>query len=344
MRILYVAVLFASVAVGDASSGWLSQYHHKNCSEMMKAVCSDDNYCGGSGKASLNCSVPDSCSECGLTYYSMVGYSCSYDQLQTTCKVPPTVTTTTKAKLQGLGEIEGYIPVGSKHKIFRGIPYAAPPVGNLRFRSPQPAESWKETLMTKDFKNPCAQLGPAWNSLQNIRNSSEDCLYLNIYSPTNLKPGKPAPVMMYVPAGQYMWGASDDIENLKAPTGNSSENVIYVTLGYRVGPFGFLALPEIKEWGEGGSMGNFAMQDQRMALKFLKTHAASFGGDPNNIILWGESAGATSVSTQLVMKKSFPYFNKAIIESGAFNRWTYKTLDTAIAKLKKSNVKPVPSY
>eukprot|EP01060_Flectonema_neradi_P025409 TRINITY_DN341_c9_g1_i1.p1 TRINITY_DN341_c9_g1~~TRINITY_DN341_c9_g1_i1.p1 ORF type:complete len:663 (+),score=112.95 TRINITY_DN341_c9_g1_i1:65-1990(+) len=333
MRISRLAALLATVAASNASSNWIGRYHHKNCSETMKEICSSSEYCGG--KASLNCSVPDTCSECGLTFYASVGYTCSYDQLQSVCKVPPTANTTVKASLKGLGDIEGYIPAGSKHKYFRGIPYAAPPVGKLRFHSPQEVSPWNGTLITKDFKAPCAQLGPAWNSLQDIRESTEDCLFLNVYSPTTLKPGKPAPIMMYVPAGQYMWGASDDVENLQAPLGNSSSDVIYVTLGYRVGPFGFLALPEIKEWGEGGSMGNFAMQDQRMALKFLKTHAASFGGDPNNIVLWGESAGATSVSTQLVLKKSMPYFNKAIIESGAFNKWTYKTLDTAITNSRK---------
>jgi carboxylesterase type B len=155
--------------------------------------------------------------------------------------------------------------------------------------------------------------------------SKEDCLYLNIYAPkTAPKAKKGFPTMVYFPAGQYTWGSSNDFENNGAPSFASANDVIMVTMGYRLGIFGFLALDELRSRNKDNSTGNYGIQDMRAVLSWLKNNIAAFGGDPDNVVLWGESAGASAVTAHLVAPKSFGLYSKAIMESGAFNTWAYR--------------------
>ena len=203
-----------------------------------------------------------------------------------------------------------------------------------------------------------------------VKNSSEDCLYLNVYVPVKhllataaaaaaaaaaagsteeagrpqqlhtpppLQPSVPLPklpVMVYFPAGQFMWGSGNDAENFIAPQTAAGEQVIVVTMNYRLGAAGYLALDELKARDPDGSVGNYGSLDQRAVLKWVRQNIEGFGGDARNTVLWGESAGAAAVTAHLVMPKSWPYFDKAIIESGAFNGWSYKIRADATANAK----------
>lgn len=158
-----------------------------------------------------------------------------------------------------------------------------------------------------------------------------------------LEPSAPLPklpVMVYFPAGQFMWGSGNDAENFIAPQTAAGEQVIVVTMNYRLGAAGYLALDELKARDPAGSVGNYGSLDQRAVLKWVRQNIEGFGGDARNTVLWGESAGAAAVTAHLVMPKSWPYFDKAIIESGAFNGWSYKTRSdaTANAKVLASNL------
>ena len=179
--------------------------------------------------------------------------------------------------------------------------------------------------------------GPQWVSIGGVAEAKEDCLFLNVYAPTATLPTatSPAangagtgglPVMVYFPAGQFMWGSGNDGENFNAPQTVAGEQVILVTMNYRLGALGFLALDELRSRDTvSNSTGNYGVQDQRAALKWVKENAAAFGGDPDKIVLWGESAGAAAVTAHLAMEKSWPYFSRAVMESGAFQTWSYRT-------------------
>eukprot|EP01059_Diplonema_ambulator_P015468 TRINITY_DN2660_c0_g2_i1.p1 TRINITY_DN2660_c0_g2~~TRINITY_DN2660_c0_g2_i1.p1 ORF type:complete len:659 (+),score=188.29 TRINITY_DN2660_c0_g2_i1:43-1977(+) len=301
------------------------------CLQAINQMCSDSSMCGH-GTHFNGCNTPGQCNACGVKYFSDgINTACTYVQMQNLCGVQAPAHNDEFITFGNLGKARGYSSPTATHKFFRGIPYAKPPVGDLRFRPPRDPEPWHGVWDATNFRATCSQLGPAWASIQGVSNSSEDCLYINLYIPRSPPPPGGYAMMMYLPAGQYMWGAGNDVENFEAPTTPEAQSVIYVTLGYRVGAFGFLALPELAARDASNSTGNYGMLDQRAGLRFLKQYGPSFGGNPNKIVLWGESAGATSVSTHLVMPGSQPFISKAIIESGAFNRWTYKTWDTAVA-------------
>ena len=226
--------------------------------------------------------------------------------------------------------------------MWRGIPYAEPPMGENRWRIPKPAPKWAGTLNATQFRPNCAQLGPAWVSLHravtDCKNymkgcvnwtwsnaTSEDCLYINVHQSATPAP-KPRPVIVYFAAGAFEWGAANDAENSGDSLGIKPgwDDVILVTLNYRKGIFGFLASDELRERDERNTSGVFGLQDQTMALAWVRDHIGSFGGDPSRVTLFGESAGATSVSMHMVMPDSAGLFHGAAIDSGAFNQWTYR--------------------
>lgn len=140
-----------------------------------------------------------------------------------------------------------------------------------------------------------------------------------------------APVLIYFPAGQFMWGSGNDAENFNAPQTPAGGEVVVITANYRLGAFGFLGLDELRSRDPAGSTGNYGSLDQRAVLQWIHDNIKSFGGDPDNVVLWGESAGAAAVTAHLSMPGSFPLYHKAILESGAFNGWSYRTLDDARA-------------
>ena len=238
-----------------------------------------------------------------------------------------------------LGKVQGYTGANDT-LIWRGIPYAEAPTGPNRWRSPKPAKAWTTTLKATQFAADCAQFGPAWTSLaprnsqapchNNMKgcvnrtwsnSTSEDCLYANVYSSAAPAPA-PRPVIVYFAAGALEWGAGNDLENSGEGLGAKPgwKDVILVTLNYRKGIFGFLASDELKARDEKKTAGVFGLQDQTMALKWVQANIAAFGGDPKRVTLFGESAGATSVSLHMVMPESQGTFHGAIMDSGSFNQ------------------------
>ncbi|XP_055381814.1 esterase B1-like [Condylostylus longicornis] len=191
---------------------------------------------------------------------------------------------------------------------FKGIPYAKPPVGNLRFKPPQSLEKFNDNPIdcTKE-RSPSFQT----NMFTKEFEGSEDCLYLNIYTPSlennsNIKTFYP--VMFWIHGGGFSSGSGNS--DLYGPDYIIKENIVLVTINYRLGIFGFLSFPE------GGISGNAGLKDQQMALKWIHENIKNFNGDPNNITLFGESAGAVCVHYHCLTETSRKYFRKAIIQSG----------------------------
>ena len=190
---------------------------------------------------------------------------------------------------------------------FLGIPYAAPPVGNLRWMPPQPFGTWHGLLDASSFGNVCTQGG----------RGSEDCLFLNIYAPNfkknGNKHGSAMPVMFWIHGGGLTGGAGSDYDPtpLLAP-----QNVIVVTINYRLGYLGFFAQSALDS--EGHDAGNYGLMDQQAAMQWVKNNIAAFGGDPNNVTIFGESAGGHSVYANLASPTAAGLFAHAISESGSY--------------------------
>ncbi len=191
---------------------------------------------------------------------------------------------------------------------FQGIPFAQPPVGPLRWQAPKPVTPWSTTLQASHPGSACAQI----TSVVNTFSGSENCLYLNVYAPKAV-PAKPLPVMVWIYGGAFTEGSStdDDPVNFAA-----NDNTVSVSFNYRLGPLGFLALPQLAAQDPHHSTGNLGLLDQQAALRWVKANIASFGGNPNNVTIFGESAGGISVCAQLVSPSAAGLFEKAITESG----------------------------
>ncbi|KAJ8280467.1 hypothetical protein GJAV_G00054890 [Gymnothorax javanicus] len=201
---------------------------------------------------------------------------------------------------------------------FLGIPYAEPPVGDLRFKRPVPRKAWKGLLEANEFSSTCYQhrdeMFPGfpgaemWNPNTRI---SEDCLYLNVWVPTPMPHA--APVMVWIYGGGFSTGtASLDVYDGRFLS--HAEGVIVVSLNYRLGALGFLALPGSQEVS-----GNAGLFDQRLALKWISNNIAAFGGDPQAVTLFGESAGAACVNFHVLSPGSHALFTRAILQSGSVN-------------------------
>ena len=212
------------------------------------------------------------------------------------------------------GKVQGDIDGGSRR--FRGIPFAKPPVGDLRWKPPAPVEPWSGVLQALDFKSECAQL--AW--IQGPESDVEDCLYLNVWTPDPM-PSSPLPVMVWLAGGGNQNGGASDNSAL---TGGkliydgsrlaAAHDVIVVSLNYRVGVFGFFSHPGLS--AEGSNSGNQGLLDQQAALRWVRDNIGAFGGDPKNVTLFGESAGAQDTCLQVVSPGSAVLFHRAMSESG----------------------------
>lgn len=203
------------------------------------------------------------------------------------------------------GSVEGRL--GTDTRMFQGIPYAAPPEGQLRWASPRPAASWSGVRTATEPGDRCAQAA----GLIDQQSTSEDCLYLNVTTP--LRGGaRKLPVMVWIHGNGYINGAGSlyDAQRLAA-TGK----VIVVSFNYRLGVFGFLDHPALDHGPAKHLSGNFGLEDQQAALRWVKRNAAAFGGDPSNVTIFGESAGGTSVCAHLVAPGSADLFHKAILQS-----------------------------
>lgn len=220
------------------------------------------------------------------------------------------------------GDVQGALierRAGEPIASFTSIPFAAPPVGSLRWAPPQPVEPWQGVRDATSRSPSCTQ---PIHGEQGFRSTiadafdvplpqdlsetySEDCLYLNVMSP-NLTPDKPLPVMFWIHGGGHRFGAAShyDGQNLAA------RDVVVVTINYRLGPLGFFFHPDL------GTDGNFGMMDQIAALHWVKQNIAAFGGDPDNVTIFGESAGGFSVFRLMTSPKSKGLFHRAISQSG----------------------------
>src|SRR5688572_17814156 len=193
---------------------------------------------------------------------------------------------------------------------YRGIPYAAPPAGELRWRPPAPVAPWQGTLDASRFKSPCMQAGSVPGSLP----PSEDCLFLNIWTPTTRADEKLA-VMVFLHGGGFTNGASD----VRFFWGDAlaRKGVVVVSLNYRLGVLGFLAHPELSTESEHHASGNYALLDCIAALKWVKDNIAAFGGDPENVTLFGQSAGSFLASELMASPLAMGLFTRVIGMSGA---------------------------
>ena len=192
---------------------------------------------------------------------------------------------------------------------FKGIPFASPPVSALRWKAPQPVQPWSGLKQADTFGPGCVQAASPYTQVPSM---SEDCLYLNVWTPAKAA-GDRLPVMVWIYGGAFTGGAA----SMAAYDGSrlAEKGVVMVTINYRLGPFGFLAHPALtKESGKGS--GNYGLQDQIAALRWVKENIAKFGGDASRVTIFGESAGGISVSMLTVSPHAKGLFQRAISESG----------------------------
>jgi para-nitrobenzyl esterase len=209
------------------------------------------------------------------------------------------------------GRLSGITQSGvSSYKV---IPYAAPPVGNLRWRPPQPVAAWSGT-------RPADKVGPLCKQKINTQDNgvgpppdSEDCLNLDVYAPARARRGS-LPVMFWIHGGGYVNGSGTAA--LYNGTGLAKQGVVVVSINYRLGRFGFFAHPALTRESPDGPLGNYAFMDQIAALQWVKRNIAVFGGDPGNVTLFGESAGGGSVINLMFSPAAQGLFHKAISQSG----------------------------
>lgn len=207
------------------------------------------------------------------------------------------------------------------YAVFRGVPYAKPPVGSLRFRAPKPPEAWEGVRQAISFGNRCTQLNQQvgfygkefYSDASFLPPMSEDCLYLNIWTPCNIPEGG-CPVAFWIHGGAFQNGFGSEPEFDGAEY--ARRGVILVTINYRLGALGFLALQELAEEDSNHSTGNYGILDQIAALKWVRENICAFGGNRDRITLMGQSAGARSVQTLVSSPLAKGMFAGAIMQSG----------------------------
>ena len=211
-------------------------------------------------------------------------------------------------------------PCDSKNvTVFKGIPYAAPPIGELRWRTPQPVKPWSGVRVCNHFSPICPQDKVSDGVYkkefysEEMPEASEDCLYLNVWAPTSLKEEK-LPVIVYIHGGAFTsgWSFNKEIDG----AAYAERGIVFVTINYRLNIFGFLAHTELSVESENGFSGNYGLLDQLTALKWVHENIVAFGGDPDNVTLFGSSAGACSIYDLVCSPLSEGLIHKAILSSG----------------------------
>ena len=194
---------------------------------------------------------------------------------------------------------------------FLGIPFAAPPVGDLRWKPPQPVVAWSGV-------RECIKYGPASPQLPypglNIDRTDEDCLYLNVWTPAT-SPDDRLPVMVWIHGGGYQYGSASEIQYGGASL--AKKGVVVVTVNYRVGVFGFLSHPQLAAESPQGSTGHYGILDNIAALEWVQRNIAAFGGDPSRVTIFGESAGGNSIVALMQSPPAKGLFHQAIAQSPA---------------------------
>jgi para-nitrobenzyl esterase len=205
------------------------------------------------------------------------------------------------------GALQG--AVSGTGRLFAGIPFAAPPVGELRWRPPAPAQPWTGVRQATWPKNECAQGGTGYSQ----PSYNEDCLYLNVYTPPASAQGRRLPVMVWIHGGAFTSGAGSAYN---ATALAQKGDRIVVTINYRLGPLGWLVHPALDAETTDGASGNYGLADQQAALRWVRRNIAAFGGDARNVTIFGESAGGASVCAQLASPAARGLFHRAIAQSG----------------------------
>jgi para-nitrobenzyl esterase len=244
----------------------------------------------------------------GLTKNSLIGaalLSCAVWAGPLGATAQPLVQTAT-GRVSGV-EADGIVS-------FKGIPFAAPPVGPLRWRRPQPAASWSGVMAATEIGAPCAQ-GPAPGPPMDISKASEDCLTLNVWAPPH-KAGEKLPVLVEIPGGGFFSGSSA-FPNLDGAA-MARRGMVVVSFNYRLGVFGFLAHPALSKEDPSDTSGAYGLLDQIAALKWVQANIAHFGGDPKKVTINGNSAGGSSVLYLMASPLAKGLFRSAISESAAY--------------------------
>ena len=206
------------------------------------------------------------------------------------------------------GRVQGFI--ANDVAVFRGIPFAAPPVGDLRWRAPAKPAKWKDVRAGNVYGGNCQQV--------------EDCLYLNVYAPKNATPKSKLPVMVWIHGGAFIFGSGATYDG----THFAKQDVIVVTVNYRLGRAGWFAHPALSAENPKGLHGNYGLMDQIAALEWVQDNIAAFGGNRKNVTAFGESAGAISINYLMLAPQARGLFAKAISQSG-FGRLAVKPIRTA---------------
>ena len=207
----------------------------------------------------------------------------------------------------GSGKVSGlFLDRENQLAVFRGIPYAQPPLGELRWKPPRKLQAWSGTRACREFS-------PAAPQIPLSVKQDEDCLYLNVWTRQAGNPQARLPVMVWIHGGGLNRGSGH--RPVYEGSGFANRDVVLVTVNYRLGALGFLAHPELSAESSEGISGNYGFLDQIEALKWVRQNISQFGGDPGNVTLFGESAGGTSVSLLCVCEKAKGLFHRAIIQS-----------------------------
>ncbi|WP_126171974.1 carboxylesterase/lipase family protein [Altericroceibacterium xinjiangense] len=198
---------------------------------------------------------------------------------------------------------------------WKGIPFAQPPVGDLRWRAPQPVQPWTGVRSATEYSHDCMQIPFAQDAAPLGTPPAEDCLYLNVWRPADAKPGDKLPVMLWIYGGGYVNGGSSPAVYDGAEL--ARQGVVLVSFNYRLGRFGFFAHPALTQANEdNGLLGNYGFLDQLAALDWVQRNVGAFGGDPGNVTIFGESAGGGSVNMMMTSPMARGEFAKAIVMSG----------------------------
>ncbi|TYP90342.1 carboxylesterase/lipase family protein [Blastococcus xanthinilyticus] len=222
------------------------------------------------------------------------------------------------------GAVEGTAPDG--YRLFQGIPFAAPPVGDLRFAPPAPVEPWSGVLDATSPGSACPQDPSATNPTASV---DEDCLYLNVTTPAGLDTArKNLPVMVWIHGGSWRTGSGDRYDASKLAL---EGDVVVVTINYRLGPLGFLAQEDLSRENGAVASGSAGLLDQQAALRWVQRNIRAFGGNPGRVTVFGESAGGSAVCAQLTSPSARGLFDRAIAQSYSCTA-PYDDLATAEAK------------
>jgi len=213
------------------------------------------------------------------------------------------------------GTLAGTTGTSPEIRVFKGIPFAAPPVGANRWRAPQPVASWAGVRPATEYSPRCTQGGPGGPNAAAPPPTREDCLYLNVWT-TAVAASDRRPVMVWYYGGGFFGGAGS--EPRYAGDGLAQKGAVVVTLNYRLGALGFLAHPELSAESPHKASGNYGMMDAVAALQWVQRNIAAFGGDPANVTIFGESAGANLTAALVASPEAKGLFHRAIAQSGGY--------------------------